>query len=249
MELLASAARSAGGWPSGNKVASSIATRRLKAQSPRSDKGLDASGRGRRHRPAGVDVAIASVRQEFGPIHIAVTSAGVTPSSRSPISSNMEPDAGHQSDRSLQLRAGGGSRHDRRHWGRVVTISSAAGQSAAPGQADYVASKGGIIALTKALADEFAPNGITVNTIPPGLVDTPMARSAEAQARCRPGRSRTDDAAETGWYQRSIAAACDFLCSEDAGYITGRNQYQRRDVHVTLRTQLRIHLTKEFGHG
>ena len=65
-------------------------------------------------------------------------------------------------------------------WGRIVTISSSSAQSGAPNMAHYAASKGGVIALTKALAVELARSGITVNTIPPSLVDTPMARQAEA---------------------------------------------------------------------
>ena len=65
-------------------------------------------------------------------------------------------------------------------WGRIVTISSSSAQSGAVRMAHYVASKGGVIALTKALALELAPHGITVNNIPPGLIDTPMSRRAEA---------------------------------------------------------------------
>jgi NAD(P)-dependent dehydrogenase (short-subunit alcohol dehydrogenase family) len=89
--------------------------------------------------------------------------------------------------------------------------------------AHYVASKGGVIALTKALALEYAPHGITVNTIPPGFIDTPMSRRAEAKgdlpdldavAKLTPVRR-----AGTG---DDIAAACVFLCSEEAGYITGQ---------------------------
>ena len=61
-------------------------------------------------------------------------------------------------------------------WGRIVTISSSSAQSGTKRMAHYVASKGGVIALTKALALDLAPNGITVNTIPPGAIDTPMMR-------------------------------------------------------------------------
>ena len=65
-------------------------------------------------------------------------------------------------------------------WGRIVTIASSSAQSGAPNMAHYVASKGGVIGLTKAFARELAGHGITVNTIPPTIVDTPMARNAEA---------------------------------------------------------------------
>ena len=108
-------------------------------------------------------------------------------------------------------------------WGRIVTISSSSAQSGAARMAHYVASKGGVIGLTKALAVEYAAKGITVNTIPPAVIDTPMVRRAEAAgdvpsidaiaARTPVRRAGTPD---------DIAAACAFLCSEDAGYITGQ---------------------------
>jgi NAD(P)-dependent dehydrogenase (short-subunit alcohol dehydrogenase family) len=108
-------------------------------------------------------------------------------------------------------------------WGRVVTISSSSAQSGSQRMAHYVASKGGVVGFTKALALELAPHGITVNTIPPGFIDTPMARRAEARgdlpsidavaARTPVRRAGTPD---------DIAAACAFLCSDDAGYITGQ---------------------------
>src|SRR5205823_7617689 len=106
-------------------------------------------------------------------------------------------------------------------WGRIVTISSSSAQSGAARMAHYVASKGGVIGLTKALAVELAPKGITVNTIPPGAIDTPMSRRAqdtgslpdtEVIAKMIPVR-RMGTAED-------IAAACSFLCSEEAGYIT-----------------------------
>jgi NAD(P)-dependent dehydrogenase (short-subunit alcohol dehydrogenase family) len=110
-----------------------------------------------------------------------------------------------------------------RGWGRIVTISSSSAQSGAPRMAHYVASKGGVIGLTKALAVELGPHGITVNTIPPGSIETPMTSRAEASgnlpsieviAKMIPvRRTGTPD---------DIAAACAFLCSEDAGYITGQ---------------------------
>jgi 2-hydroxycyclohexanecarboxyl-CoA dehydrogenase len=108
-------------------------------------------------------------------------------------------------------------------WGRIVTISSSSAQSGAPNMAHYVASKGGVIGLTKAFAREFAAQGITVNTIPPTIVDTPMARKAEkvgsvpsidTMGKMVPlGRAGMPD---------DIAAMAAFLCSEEAGYITGQ---------------------------
>ena len=110
-------------------------------------------------------------------------------------------------------------------WGRIVTISSSSAQSGAALMTHYSASKGGVIALTKALAVELGPLGITANTIPPRAIDTPMLRNspvmsgqaddvlAQMGARFPVGRTGTPD---------DIAAACAFLCSDGAGYITGQ---------------------------
>lgn len=171
-----------------------------------------------------VDAAIATVHDELGPIEILVTSAGVTA---------FEPFTDitlEQWNRTLAINLTGtfncvqAAIHDMisAGWGRIVTISSAAGQTGAPNQADYVASKGGVIALTKALAFEFASHGITANTIPPGLIDTPMAHAAEEQGKL----PSIKDLGAMMPLKRlgtadDIAAACQFLCSDDAGYITG----------------------------
>jgi 2-hydroxycyclohexanecarboxyl-CoA dehydrogenase len=171
-----------------------------------------------------VDSAIDSVRNELGPIQIIVTSAGVTA---------FEPFTDislEQWNRTLAINLTGTFNCVQAAvpdmvsagWGRIVTISSAAGQTGAPNQADYVASKGGVIALTKALAFEFASHGITANTIPPGLVDTPMAHAAEQQGKLPSikdlGAMMPLKRVATG---DDIAAACQFLCSDEAGYITG----------------------------
>jgi 2-hydroxycyclohexanecarboxyl-CoA dehydrogenase len=108
-------------------------------------------------------------------------------------------------------------------WGRIVTISSQSAQSGAPNMAHYAASKGGVIGLTKALAVELARQGITVNSIPPSLVDTPMARKAEA-AGDFPGVDIVGPMVPLGraGTPADIAAACSFLCSEGGSYITGQ---------------------------
>ena len=74
-------------------------------------------------------------------------------------------------------------------WGRIVTISSAAGQTGSIRQGHYSASKGGVIALTKTVALKYAAKGITVNTVPPFTVDTPMLREAQRANCFRPARS------------------------------------------------------------
>jgi 2-hydroxycyclohexanecarboxyl-CoA dehydrogenase len=108
-------------------------------------------------------------------------------------------------------------------WGRIVNISSSSTHSGAPYMSAYVAAKSGVNGLTKSLALEYGPAGITVNAVPPGFVDTPMLRKAESRGNLgsvEEAISRTP----VGRIGRpeDIAAACAFFISEEAGYITGQ---------------------------
>jgi 2-hydroxycyclohexanecarboxyl-CoA dehydrogenase len=109
-------------------------------------------------------------------------------------------------------------------WGRVVNISSSSTHSGQPYMAHYVAAKSGVVGLTKSLALEFGPKGITVNTIPPGFIDTPMSRRSEAEGRL--GGTIEEHAARTpvrrAGLPEDIAATTAFLVSEEASYITGQ---------------------------
>ncbi|MDQ2650809.1 MAG: 3-oxoacyl-ACP reductase FabG [Actinomycetota bacterium] len=109
-------------------------------------------------------------------------------------------------------------------WGRIVNISSSSAQGGQPLMAHYVSSKAGMIGLTKSLALEFGPRGITVNTIPPGFIDTPMLRKTEEKGLLGPGVEAI--AAQTpvrrAGLPEDIAAATAFLVSDDASYITGQ---------------------------
>jgi 2-hydroxycyclohexanecarboxyl-CoA dehydrogenase len=109
-------------------------------------------------------------------------------------------------------------------WGRIVNISSSSAQGGQPLMTHYVASKAGVIGLTKALALEFGPKGITVNTIPPGFIDTPMLRAAESRGLL--GEGVEFNAARTpvrrAGHPEDIANACSFLVSDQASYITGQ---------------------------
>jgi 2-hydroxycyclohexanecarboxyl-CoA dehydrogenase len=172
-----------------------------------------------------VDTALDDVRRDLGRIEIMVTSAGIegfedfldiSAESWDRMMAVNLSGTFHCLQAAVPDMVEGG-------WGRIVTISSSSAQSGTRRMAHYVASKGGVIALTKALALDLAPHGITVNTIPPGAIDTPMMRRPiesgamssldQVIARAPLGRLGTPD---------DIAAACAFLCSEEAGYITGQ---------------------------
>jgi 2-hydroxycyclohexanecarboxyl-CoA dehydrogenase len=172
-----------------------------------------------------VGAAVDEVRQALGPVTILVTSAGIeafdplleiTPQRWDDIIAvnltgtftcvqAVVPD---------MLEAG---------WGRIVTISSQSAQSGAPNMAHYSASKGGVIALTKSLAVDLARQGITVNSISPSLVDTPMARAAEASGDF-PGVDVVGPMVPLGraGTPEDIAAAVSYLCAESGSYITGQ---------------------------
>ena len=172
-----------------------------------------------------VDAGLKGVRDRFGPVSIMVTNAGID------VSGPFTDISLEAWNRTLNVNLTGTfhciqaviSDMVEAKWGRVITISSQSAQSGAPNRAAYVASKGGIIALTKAISFDYAPHGITANTIPPSLIDTPMAQRAVAAGEFpaldtltpfipvrRPGTP--DDIAQT----------CVFLCSDGASFITGQ---------------------------
>jgi 2-hydroxycyclohexanecarboxyl-CoA dehydrogenase len=174
---------------------------------------------------ASVDAAFAKVRADIGPVEILVTSAGIE--SFTPllditaerwdriIAVNLTGTFNCVQAAVPDMLASG--------WGRIVTISSSSAQSGAPNMTHYAASKGGVISLTKALAVELARNGITANTVAPSLVDTPMARNAEA-AGDFPGVDVVGPMVPLGraGTPADIAAACSYLCSDGGEYITGQ---------------------------
>jgi 3-oxoacyl-[acyl-carrier protein] reductase len=103
-------------------------------------------------------------------------------------------------------------------WGRVINITSVVGQTGAAGQANYAASKAGMIGLTKSLAREFASRGITVNAIAPGFIQTAMTQELNETQKI--GILAHIPLARYG-NDSDIAAAVAFLSSEGASYITG----------------------------
>lgn len=175
-------------------------------------------------RPA-VENALSQVREEFGPVEILVTSAGLAA---------FEPFAEitlESWNRVIEVNLTGTFHCVQAvipdmvaaRWGRIVTLSSSSAQRGSPRMVHYAASKGAVIAMTKALAREYASFGITVNSIPPSSIDTPMSRSAQA-AGDLPDSEVLVNAIPVGRLGTGddIAAACAFLCSDDAGFITGQ---------------------------
>lgn len=167
-----------------------------------------------------VNAAAKRTRNELGPVTILVNNAGIT--GFVPLLEISE----EMWDRMMSVNLKGPFLCTRvivpdmlaAGWGRIVNISSSSTQSGARNMAHYVASKGGVAGFTKALAMEYIRNGITVNTIPPGFIDTPMLRGSPLDVEAvsaispmgRPGRPE------------DIAAACAFLVSEAAAYVTGQ---------------------------
>jgi len=175
--------------------------------------------------PKTVTRAFTAVRDTLGPVEILVTSAAVAGFTR------FDQISFEEWNRYLAVNLTGTflclqavlPEMAAAKWGRVVTISSAAGQQGAVGQGHYSASKGGVIALTKAVAQEYASRGIAVNTIPPFVIDSPMLREQQRAKKLPPaevlvkaipaGRLGTGD---------DVAALCAFLCSDASGYVTGQ---------------------------
>lgn len=173
----------------------------------------------------GVNAAFDTVRKSFGPVEILVTSAAISGFTR------FDKITLDEFNRYLAVNLTGTFLCIRNalsdmvaaEWGRIVTISSAAGQQGAPAQGHYSASKGGVIAMTKTVALDYAAKGITANTVPPFVIDTPMLREQQRTGKLPPAEYLTKaiPAGRLGSGD-DIAAVCSFLCSDSAGYVTGQ---------------------------
>jgi len=163
---------------------------------------------------------IAEVAKALGPVDVLVNNAGITRDA------TLKKQSRKQWDEVLDTNLGGvfnmckavwDSMLDR-NFGRIVNIGSINGQAGQYGQVNYAAAKSGIHGFTKALAQEGAAKGITVNAIAPGYIDTDMVQAVPAPvlekivARIPVGRLGKAD---------EIARGVQFLVADDAGFITG----------------------------
>ncbi|MCY3663502.1 MAG: 3-oxoacyl-ACP reductase FabG [bacterium] len=169
---------------------------------------------------ADVEAAFETVEEALGPVEILVSNAGIT---RDGLLLRMgEEDFAAVLDTNLT----GGYRVARRavrsmmrsRWGRVILVSSVVGLGGQAGQANYAASKAGLVGLARSVAKEFAGRNITVNVVAPGPIETDMIdalshkRQAEIRSAVPLGRFGTT---------AEVAATVCFLVSPEAGYITG----------------------------
>ncbi|OBA64893.1 short-chain dehydrogenase [Mycobacterium sp. 1100029.7] len=172
-----------------------------------------------------VDGALSAIRAQLGPVAILVNAAGLDGFKRFSnitfedwqrvVNVNLHG-VFHMTQAVLPDMVEAG-------WGRIVNISSSSTHSGAPYMSHYVAAKSAVNGLTKSLALEYGPSGITVNAVPPGFIDTPMLRAAEKNGFL----GDIDETIARTPVRRigkpeDIAAACAFLVSEEAGYITGQ---------------------------
>ena len=158
--------------------------------------------------------------KEIGPVGMLVNNAGIT---RDALAMRMKPDDWNLV---IQVNLTGAFLAIQQalpvmmkeRWGRIVNIASVVGETGNAGQANYVASKAGLIGLTKTVAQEMGSRGVTVNAVAPGFVDTDM--TAVLGAELKEKMLATIPLKRMGTPE-DIAAAVRFLCSEEAGYITG----------------------------
>jgi 2-hydroxycyclohexanecarboxyl-CoA dehydrogenase len=172
-----------------------------------------------------MSTALTRLRQTFGPVTIVVNNAGITGF----VPFEELTDA--QWDRMMEINLKGAfivtqmvlPDMKSAGWGRIVNISSSSAQSGAVLMAHYSASKGAIIALTKTLARELGPLGITANNIPPRFVmNTVMSEKSFAESHLSKQSQIDSGPIKRQGEPEDIAGACAWLVSEEAGYVTGQ---------------------------
>ena len=166
--------------------------------------------------PSAADELFTSLEEHFGPVLVLVNNAGVRDDGLSP---QLKDDAWN---RVIETNLSAAFRTTRRalrpmmreRFGRVVNIASIVGQRANPGQANYAASKAGLIAFTHTVAAEVARRSVTVNAVAPGLVDTELTEDiGDEMLKAIPARRAGTP--------EEVAACVRFLVSDDASYVNG----------------------------
>jgi len=171
--------------------------------------------------PASVVALIEAVEKEFGQVDILVNNAGLT---RDNILFRLKDDDWDQVlDANLRgafvaIRAAARGMIKRR-WGRIINIASVVGITGNKGQANYAASKAGLIGLTKSVAKELGSRNVLVNAVAPGFIETDMTAAMTPEARA--GLAGQIPLERLGTPQ-DIAGVVTFLASEQAAYITGQ---------------------------
>lgn len=170
--------------------------------------------------PDSVDSAVSQIEDRLGPVEILVSNAGIT---RDGLVLRMADDAFTDV---VDANLTGGFRVAKRvakgmmkgRWGRMIFVSSVVGLGGQAGQANYAASKAGLIGLARSLAKEFASRNITANVVAPGPIETDMLAALTEDQRA--AMLAMVPAGRLG-APEEIAAAIAFLASEQAGFITG----------------------------
>ncbi len=171
--------------------------------------------------PSSIAAAFAKAAKDFGRIDILVNNGGITKDGLAVRMKQPDWDAVLQTNLSgsffaIQQVLQGMMRE---RWGRIINITSVVGQSGNAGQANYCASKAGLIGLTKSLAQEMGSRGVTVNAVAPGFVETDMTGSLAAELK---EKVLSGIPLKRFGRPEDVAAAVRFLASEEAGYITGQ---------------------------
>jgi 3-oxoacyl-[acyl-carrier protein] reductase len=174
---------------------------------------------------AAVDALVPSAVEQLGQLDILINNAGIT---RDNLAMRMKDEEWDQVIRvnleaAFRLARAALKPMMRAKFGRIISITSVVGVTGNPGQANYAASKAGLIGMSKALAQEVASRNITVNAVAPGFIQSAMTDALpEAQRDALLGRIPAGKLG-TG---SDIAAACVYLASREASYVTGQT------VHV-----------------
>ena len=169
---------------------------------------------------AQVEAAVSAVEAALGPVEVLVASAGIT---RDGLLVRMsEHDFATVIDTNLtatwRLAKRVVPRMMKARWGRIIVVSSVGAYIGAPGQANYAASKAGLIGLARSIAREYGPRGVTANVVAPGPIDTDMLASLPEDRRA--ALSTQVPVGRVGTVEE-VAAAVSFLASDAAAYITG----------------------------